>query len=172
MKENRTHVLEHDCSVLCSRTQNRTEHREQNLARTQNRTEQRTRIDLEHRTEQEHWLEKSLETDLIPHAMIILLCLFYATNTDQLTALRGGKSAFRAQLISFYLIWYMCEISGLCPDDRVHQSPNSSCSDCSPFSKFFKIFGVRTVRSKWARPVRLFGLFVNFSVCSSEQSNS
>ena len=27
--------------------------------------------------------------------MIILLCLFYATNTDQLTALRGGKSAFR-----------------------------------------------------------------------------
>ena len=132
MKENRTHVLEHDCSVLCSRTQNR--------------TEQRTKIDLEHRTEQEHWLEKSLETDLIPHAMIILLCLFYATNTDQLTALRGGKSAFRAQLISFYLIWYMCEISGLCPDDRVHQSPNSSCSDCSPFSEFFKIFGVPTVR--------------------------
>ena len=75
MKENRTHVLEHDCSVLCSRTQNRTEQKKKILARTQNRTEQRTKIDLEHRTEQEHWLEKSLEIDLIPHVMLLLLCL-------------------------------------------------------------------------------------------------
>ena len=57
MKENRTYVLEHNCSVLCSRTQNRAEHGKFFGPRTQNRTEHKTKIGLEQRLEQEHELD-------------------------------------------------------------------------------------------------------------------
>ena len=57
MKEHRTHVLEQQCSVLCSRTKNRTEHKNNFGPRTQNRTEHGNFFQARTRTEPEHWMK-------------------------------------------------------------------------------------------------------------------